>query len=67
MTKIAMDIINRLKLTPLDGEGGYFRFLHEFGEGSGSIYYLVTDDSFSHLHALSSDELWFFLAIVANC
>lgn len=61
MTKIAMDIINRLKLTPLDGEGGYFRFLHEFGEGSGSIYYLVTDDSFSHLHALSSDELWFFL------
>lgn len=46
MTKIAMDIINRLKLTPLDGEGGYFRFLHEFGEGSGSIYYLVTDDSF---------------------
>ena len=61
MTEIAMDIINRLKLTPLDGEGGYFRFLHEFGEGSGSIYYLVTDDSFSHLHALSSDELWFFL------
>ena len=61
MTDKAKEVIETLNLSPLNGEGGFFRFLHEFGEHSGSIYYLVTDESFSHLHALTDDELWFFL------
>ena len=46
MTKKAKEVIENLDLSPLNGEGGFFRFLHEFGEHSGSIYYLVTDKSF---------------------
>lgn len=42
-------------------EGGFFRFIHLFGDSSGAIYYLVTKDSFSSLHKLSKDEVWFFL------
>lgn len=61
MTDKAKEVIEALNLSPLNGEGGFFRFLHEFGEHSGSIYYLVTDESFSLLHALTDDELWFFL------
>lgn len=61
MTDKAKETIERLGLSPLEGEGGFFRFLHEYGEGAGSIYYLVTPSSFSHLHALTDDELWFFL------
>ena len=30
-------------------------------KASGCIYYLVTKDSFSSLHRLSCDEMWFFL------
>lgn len=61
MTDKAKKIIEALNLFPLLGEGGFFRFLHNFGENSGSIYYLVTPESFSHLHSLTDDELWFFL------
>ncbi len=55
------DKIKRLGLSPLENEGGYFRFVHLFGEGSGCIYYLITKDSFSSLHKLKKDEVWFFL------
>ncbi|MBO8435385.1 MAG: cupin domain-containing protein [Spirochaetes bacterium] len=58
---VASDVIERLGLEPLEGEGGYFRFLGKFGDGAGSIYYLITKDSFSSLHLLDDDELWFFL------
>ena len=61
MTDKAKEIIESLHLSPLNREGAFLRFLHELGEQSGSIYYLVTEDSFSHLHALTDDELWFFL------
>lgn len=61
MTDKAKEVINKLNLSPLKGEGGFFRSLHEFGDSAGCIYYLVTDESFSHLHALTDDELWFFL------
>lgn len=57
----ALRIIERLGLEPLEGEGGYFRFLSKFGDGTGSIYYLITEDSFSSLHLLDDDEIWFFL------
>lgn len=55
------DIIKRYDLSPLPGEGGYFRFIDTFGENAGCIYYLITADTFSSLHRLSDDELWFFL------
>lgn len=55
-------IIEKWGLSPLEGEGGWFRFLTCFSsKDAGSIYYLVTEDSFSSLHRLSEDELWFFL------
>src|SRR5690554_256119 len=58
-------IIERLSLVPLEGEGGYYRRVLTFSDGSdsigGSIYYLITPDSFSSLHMLSSDEAWYFL------
>jgi len=55
------ELIRRLSLKPLAKEGGFFRFLHLFGNEAGAIYYLITKDSFSSLHLLSSDEVWFFL------
>lgn len=55
------DIIRRYNLSPLPGEGGYFRFIDTFGENSGCIYYLITEDTFSSLHKLTDDEMWFFL------
>ena len=61
MTEDARKTIERLGLVPLEGEGGFFSFITEYGLGSGSIYYMVTPQSFSRLHLLSSDELWFFL------
>ena len=51
------DKIKRLGLSLLENEGGYFRFVHLFGEGSGCIYYLITKDSFSSLHKLKKDEV----------
>lgn len=54
-------LIERYGLSPLPGEGGFFSFNGEFGSGAGSILYLITEDSFSTLHMLRSDELWFFL------
>ena len=40
MTDKAKEIIKKLCLSPLQGEGGYFRFVQEFGEKSGYIYFL---------------------------
>lgn len=54
-------IIEQLSLEPLPREGGYFRFISEFGDGAGMIYYLMTESSFSHLHKLTDDEVWTFL------
>ena len=48
-------------MEPLPREGGYFRFISEFGDGAGMIYYLMTEGAFSHLHSLTEDESWFFL------
>lgn len=59
--RTAQEVIQQLELQPLPVEGGYFRFLTYFGESSGCIYYLVTADSFSCLHSLTEDEMYFFL------
>jgi Uncharacterized conserved protein len=61
MAGSAEEIIRELHLEPLKGEGGFFRFISEFGDGAGMIYYLMTEKEFSHLHVLTDDEVWFFL------
>ena len=55
------ELIRKLGLEPLPREGGYFRFISEFGNGAGMIYFLMTEEAFSHLHSLTEDESWFFL------
>ena len=58
-------LIECLGLVPLEGEGGYFRKIYTHRSGSeilgGTIYYLVDTVSFSHLHWLPTDEVWYFL------
>lgn len=57
----AESLIKKYCLSPLHGEGGYFRFLSTFGANSGCIYYLITSSSHSKAHILDNDEAWFFL------
>lgn len=58
-------LIRKLGLQPLEGEGGYYRKVYTHRSGSailgGTIYYLVTPESFSSLHWLPTDEVWYFL------
>ena len=69
-------IIKHLGLTPLPGEGGYYRETYRSGETLShhvlperytadksfgtAIYYLISADTFSALHRLPSDELFHF-------
>lgn len=60
------NVIETLKLVPLDIEGGMVREsyvsdvkLNDDPAGT-AIYYLLTDRSFSHLHRLSADEIYHF-------
>lgn len=73
----AQDVIDRLSLIPLPEEGGYYRQTFR-DEGvipdsaldshtgdrcySTCIYYLVTPDEFSALHAVRSAEVFHFYA-----
>ncbi|HEV2529748.1 MAG TPA: cupin domain-containing protein [Thermomicrobiales bacterium] len=63
----ADEVIERLGLEPLVGEGGMFREtwqLHGISPGSPpmatAIYYLLTDAMFSEFHRLQSDEIYHF-------
>lgn len=62
----AKEIIDLLGLEPLEEEGGMFKCMyvnrHKIGEAPATqaIYYLLTENSFSHLHRLTSDEVWHF-------
>lgn len=70
----AEEVIELLQLSPLEGEGGFYRRIwtspHSASPPSGgkaasyragsAIYYLITESSFSSLHYLKSDELWHF-------
>lgn len=61
----AREVIEKLQLEPLAGEGGYFRRTYAGAEESGkirssAIYYLETPESFSHLHRLPTDEIYHF-------
>lgn len=72
-------IIEKLGLTPLPEEGGFYRETYRSNNGhvqasvfgiksnskrvaSTAIYYLVTPESFSALHRVSSDEVFHFYA-----
>jgi len=60
------EIAQLLKLSPLDQEGGMFRRTWESKEtlkdkaAGSAIYFLLTVNSFSHLHRLPSDEVYHF-------
>jgi len=60
------ELIDKLELTPLPIEGGMFRqtYLSNFltnGRPMGTaIYYLLSDEAFSHLHLLDVDEIYHF-------
>ena len=58
-------LITLLRLEPLLPEGGFYGSIYPHGDsvhsGVSSIYYLVTPDSFSSFHQLTSDEVWHFL------
>ena len=57
----ADEIIRRLGLVPLPDEGGFFRETHR-DEHSTAIYYFITPESFSSLHAVRKIEIWHFYA-----
>jgi predicted cupin superfamily sugar epimerase len=65
----AQILIKELGLEPLPDEGGFYRETwrspQRLKPGSGksagtAIYYLLTEDSFSHLHRLPTDEVYHF-------
>ena len=62
----AQDVIRLLDMVPLGQEGGMVKETwkskkkdHGISEGS-AIYYLLTEDSFSHLHRLTGEEVYHF-------
>ena len=67
MTQLTMeDIIKTLNLVPLSEEGGLVAETYQSEETyenrkvGSAIYYFLTENSFSHLHKLSADEMWHF-------
>ena len=67
------EVITKLGLVPLPEEGGYYketyrskRFIQSDDLGKKTectaIYYLITEDSFSALHAVDQDEIFHFYA-----
>lgn len=68
----AEEVIRRLGLAPLPGEGGFFRETYRSPirhnnpldpadrSLATAIYYLLTPESFSALHRLRSDEIYHF-------
>lgn len=59
-------IIEKLELVPLAGEGGMYRYLYAGQKDAAgretysSIYYLLTERSFSHMHRLKTDEIYHY-------
>jgi len=77
-TPTAREIIDYLGLSPHPEEGGWFRETHRADEALSrdilpgryagprslgtAIYYLLTPDTYSHMHRLLSDETFHFYA-----
>lgn len=65
----ARDIIERFQLEPLPHEGGYFRRIYTHNTSlfqtqplASAIHFLITEQQFSAMHRLPSDELFHFYA-----
>lgn len=66
----AQQVIELMKLEPLEGEGGFFRRTYCSEQSAeyrnavkpivSAIYYLITPDNFSALHLLQRDEIFHF-------
>lgn len=62
----AEEVIEILELEPLEIEGGMFKQTYFSSRKEGevpytqAIYYLLTEHSFSHMHRLSSEEVYHF-------
>lgn len=62
--KLKTLIIEKLQLVPLEGEGGLVKntFIsketYQNRPVGTAIYYLLTTNSYSHLHKLMADEMW---------
>ena len=60
------DVIKKLGLIPLEGEGGFYKRTFEFNLSinnrsiNTSIYYLLTPDCFSCMHVLDGDEVYYY-------
>lgn len=61
MTTAAREIIAKLGLAPLPGEGGFFRVTWR-SDGGSAILFLLTPEDFSAWHRIAQDELWHFHA-----
>jgi predicted cupin superfamily sugar epimerase len=57
----APEVIQIFGLEALPVEGGFFKVTYR-DHALSSIYYLITEDSFSSLHSLRSSEIWNFYA-----
>lgn len=59
-------IVDKLGLVPLEGEGGMYRCTYEGREKEdgekeySAIYYMLTRETFSHMHRLRDNELYHF-------
>ncbi len=55
------EIIEKLKLIPLENEGGYVKELYRGKDNCyGTIYYLLGENDFSAMHSLKHDEIWYY-------
>lgn len=57
----AQEVIDRLGLELIEGEGCWFRLLWR-NEHGNAIFGFLTPDDFSALHVLREDELWVHVA-----
>lgn len=59
-------IAEKLELLPLEGEGGMYRRTYEGASMENgkkeysAIYYMLTRETFSHMHRLEDDELYHY-------
>lgn len=62
----AEEVIELLELEPLETEGGMFKQTYFSSRSEGgipytqAIYYFLTEHSFSHMHRLTSEEVYHF-------
>jgi hypothetical protein len=61
MSPTAAQLVARLQLEPLPGEGGYFRQT-SCRPTASAIFFLLTPGDFSALHRIAQDEVWHFYA-----